>query len=256
MIEGPKCITIFNPVIVSEIDLEDAVKSDKNLQNVSSSKVDLSVIAKAGLATMTENGLFVLATLSGRNFDTSHKITTPPRIRDATDAKSFIFDQAKTLTDQSGTLRPAIGIKTYLLARAIDRLSSASHASFQATFEMPTQKFGTEIRLAKKPEFACDRLDCSQKRCTKPNCHNKTEKTCINAGGDIAKALNKTCKEVVNVVCDGGRAASDLICNTIQVLDKASCDMGEVLKKAGCETNKILSTRHSGASAGFPETIV
>lgn len=240
LVSVPACVSVFPSTIANSLDLKDALQNTKGVQKVAAERVNLSLDVKAAAVALNENGLFLVAKLAGVAFGSGPEAAPATSTPDASAARTFIVKHASELTGQSGTVRPAVGVRTDLLARAVDYVSAASQTTLQAAFEMLPEKFDTEVRLAKKPEFECGRLDCSQKSCTKPNCHNKTEKTCIDAGGDIAGLINKICKETVNVVCDGGRAATDLICNTVQVLDKASCDVGEELKKAGCEANKVF----------------
>lgn len=240
VVSVPTCVSVFPSTIANSLDLKEGLQQTKGVQKVAAEKVNLSLVIKAAAVTLNENGLFLVAKLAGVAFGSGPEGAPTTGIQDASAARAFIVKHASELTGQSGAARPAVGVRSDLLARAIDYVSATSQMALQAGFEMPSENFDTEVRLAKRPEFECGRLDCSQRSCTKPNCYNKTEKTCINAGGDIAGLINKICKETVNVVCDGGRAASDLICNTVQVLDKASCDVGEELKKAGCEANKIF----------------
>ncbi len=236
----PSCVSVFPSTIANSLDLKEGLQQTKGVQKVAAEKVNLSLDIKAAAVALNENGLFLVARLAGVAFGSGPEDAPATSTQDASTARAFIVKHASELTGQSGTARPAVGVRIGLLARAIDYVSATSQMTMQTAFEMPSEEFDTEVRLAKKPEFECGRLDCSQQSCTKPNCYNKTEKTCIDAGGDIAGLINKICKETVNVVCDGGRAASDLICNTVQVLDKASCDIGEELKKAGCEANKVF----------------
>lgn len=234
------CVSVFPSTLANKLDLKDELQQVTGVQNVAAENVNLSLEVKAAAFALNEEGLFLIAKLAGVAFGSDPDSSASISIQDASSARTFVVQNAREIADQDGAARPAVGIKTDLLARAIDYVSATSQITMQVGFEMPSEKFDTEVRLAKKPEFECGRLDCSQQNCTKPNCYNKTEKTCINDGGDFAGIINKLCKETVNVVCDGGRAANDLICNTVQVLDKASCDVGEELKKAGCEANKIF----------------
>lgn len=235
------CVSVLPSTIANNLFLKDGLQHTKGVQKVEAENVNLSLDVKAAAVTLDENGMFLVARLAGVAFGAGPADAPTTSIQDPAEARAFIVKKARELTGESGAARAAIGVRGDLLARAIDYVAGASQMTLQVAFEMPTEEIRpTEVRLAKRPEFECGRLECSQKSCRKPNCYNTTDKTCINEGGDLAGIINTVCRATVNTVCEGGRAATDLICNTVQVLDKASCDVGEELKKAGCESNKIF----------------
>jgi len=247
-VKVPSCLTIFPSTIANSLDLKKSLQESPSTISVSAETVNLSLEIKGAAIAVSKQGVYLIAQLAGVAFGSGDEPIPPaqPENISATTAREKVVREATDILGAEQNKDILVGTKTSLLARAIGYITAASQLSFTAGIDMPPETFCTDVRLAKKPEFECSRIECSQQHCEKPNCH-KTERPCIDDGGDFAGLINKICTESVNLVCEGGRAATDLICNTVQVLGKASCDVGEELKKAGCEGNKIFVDKVMGS---------
>lgn len=237
------CIAMFPTTIVNRIDLKESLQANPTTKSASSESLNLSVEIKSAALAVMPKGIYLIARLSGVAFGSGGEATSPnkPTQSSTQAARKHITEMSHKILGQPPSKELRVGIKTELPARAVEYVAAASQLAFTSAIDSPAENIpGSEVRLAKKPEFECSRISCSRQECRKPNCYSRTDRSCVNDGGDIARIINTVCSTVVNTVCEGGRAASDLICNTVQELSVASCNIGEELKKAGCNGNKIF----------------
>lgn len=136
--------------------------------------------------------------------------------------------------------RMTAALDTGLVARAFSSVATKTNLHLIQDFSSAPEKFDTEVRLAKKPTFSCDRSSCERKECRAPRCQYKDDRICH---GDIG---NFFCRTVQNTVCEPANAAGGLVCNIVREADAGTCNIFEEIKKGGCEANKIFVEKALG----------
>jgi hypothetical protein len=140
----------------------------------------------------------------------------------------------------------AVGIGTRLLAQSVGHVAAGSNLQLVRQVATQPESFDAEVRLAKRPTFSCSRSGCTRTECHPIKCYSRSERQCIDAGGDIAGGINLLCKTVQNTVCEAANAPGNLACNTVQEVSKGSCDVYEELRRSGCDANKLFVDKALG----------
>jgi hypothetical protein len=95
-----------------------------------------------------------------------------------------------------------VAFSNELISKSLASVAAKSNLNVTQTFKSPKEEFDTEVRLAERPSFKCNRSSCSRDKCRPAKCEIKEEERCevIKAGGDLARLANELTKVVCRVV--------------------------------------------------------
>ncbi len=164
LLHVPSCIAIFPNKIGDWIDLKEVMKSDPKIHSVVAERVNLVFEIEHAAHVINPQGLFLIARLSGIAFGAGPDIFSKIEIAKVSNqtARELVISFANEILGETKPKEFRVGVSTQLPARSLEYLAAAAQLGFTSTISMPSERFDTEVRLARKPEFQCSRIQCEQ----------------------------------------------------------------------------------------------
>jgi len=243
IIKVPSCFVQLPTNVPVNVDVVKSLAGQPQTQAVTGNAVDLPIKIDTASAFVAPSGIYVTADAHLLD-DPTWKPHEPSGEKSTKSLGELaaIFD--RQFSDRLGldytTSRVTEGLDTALVARVLASITSKTNLHLIQAFASTPEPFDTDVRLAKKPSFSCDRSSCSRQECRAPRCEYRDDRICH---GDIG---NFFCRTVQNLVCEPANAAGNLVCNTIQEVGAGSCNVFEEIKKGGCEANKAFVDKALG----------
>jgi hypothetical protein len=244
LLRVPSCIVPLPRSFLAAVDVKRALEGDPSTLTVSSAPVNLNYDIADVMVFAGADGIYAIAQLAIPELSAlpSAEIIPPePKARSLQEIGRWLKETsaANGLT----TTQVGVSVSGSLIAPSITEIARRTDLRLVQAIDSPSETIApTDVRLAKRPSFSCARDSCSREECRPPRCHTENGRNC-GVGGLLGEAV---CKLVTNTVCEAGIGANQLVCNTVQEVNKGTCDVFEELKTGGCNANRAFVDKALG----------
>ena len=246
LIKVPSCFLEIPTEFPVGVDVVKSLQGQPQTEVASGNAIVMPIQLDKAVAYITPLGIYLSAD-AHLSDDPAWKPVTPTGSinQKSSDELERVFDDqfSTRLGNDYRSSRMSAALDTGLVARAFSSVAAKTNLHLIQNFSTAPEVFDTEVRLAKRPTFSCDRSSCERKErkeCRAPRCEYKDDRVCH---GDIG---NLFCRTVQNAVCEPANAAGGLVCNIVREADAGSCNIFEEIKKGGCEANKAIVDKALG----------
>jgi hypothetical protein len=243
LIKIPSCFLEIPTTFPIGVDVVKSLKEQPLTEVATGNAVVMPIQLDKAVAYITPLGVYLSADAHLSDDPTWKPVaSTGGGDQKTSDELAKVFDDqfSTRLGNDYRNSRMSAALDSGLVARALSSVAAKTNLHLIQDFSSAPETFDTEVRLAKKPTFSCDRSSCERKECRAPRCEYKDDRICH---GDIG---NFFCRTVQNAVCEPANAAGGLVCNIVREADAGTCNVFEEIKKGGCEANKAFVEKALG----------